>query len=312
MTEKLLKEFISGDKKALARIITLIENETSQGIELLSNIYTIDKMGYRIGITGAPGVGKSTTVNALIEQFTDKESIGIIAVDPSSPFTGGAILGDRLRMTNSLKYENVYIRSAASRGSMGGLATSTESIATAMEKFGKSTILIETVGVGQSELDVMEIADTVIVILVPESGDSIQAMKAGIMEIGDIFVINKSDREGADRAVQYVKSVLSMNGKKKWNPPVIKMSAKQNLNADKLMESILKHKKYLEENKLFEANREKRRKKEIEEIMRDMFSRVIRKKLNNYNYSEFSPHKMAEQIMKNIEKKDMEELWKKG
>lgn len=310
MKKGLIDAFKNRERRALARIITLVENETEEGIELLNEIYSYKSEGYRVGITGPPGVGKSTTVNALLSHYSKNDEIGIIAVDPSSPFTGGAILGDRLRMTSQYDYENVYIRSVASRGSLGGLSASTENIATLMERFGKETVLIETVGVGQSELDIMEIADTVVVILVPESGDSIQAMKAGIMEIGDIFVINKSDREGADRAVSFIRTVLSLDSTRKWDPPVVKISAKKGLNTEELHAAIAKHRHYLQSNDLISKNREAGRKKEIEDLLRDMFIKGVKHRIDEYD-SAASPYETAKRIMKNIEKKDMEDLWKK-
>ncbi len=311
MNNNLLSDFRKGDKKALARIITLVENETKKGMEIISELYSEGNVGYRIGITGPPGVGKSTTVNALLKELSlIDENIGIIAVDPSSPFTGGAMLGDRLRMNNSYDYENVFIRSVASRGSLGGLSAATENIAVLMERFGKNTLLIETVGVGQSELDIMEITDTVIVLLVPESGDSIQAMKAGIMEIGDIFVVNKADREGADRAVQYIKTVLSLNDKKGWIPPVIKITAKNNDNVNELVDSIKEHKNYLKTNKLLDKNRKSRKIEEVENLLRDMFIKNLKLNREKIIKSNESPYKIAMKIMNNIEKVDTEDLWK--
>lgn len=310
MNKKLIDAFKKRERRALARIITMVENETAEGIELLNNIYKLPSESYRVGITGPPGVGKSTTVNALLSHYPRNEDIGIIAVDPSSPFTGGAILGDRLRMTNNYEHENVFIRSVASRGSLGGLSASTENIATLMERFGKKTVLIETVGVGQSELDIMETADTVVVILVPESGDSIQAMKAGIMEIGDIFVINKCDREGADRAVSFIRTVLSLNKSRQWDPPVIKMSAKSGLNTDELHNAIAKHRDYLKSCNLIAKNREAGRKKEIEDLLRDMFIKGIKQRIDKYDNA-ISPYEAAKRIMSDMQKKDMEDLWKK-
>ncbi len=307
--DKLINDFKNKDKKACAKIITLVENETQEGLDILKQIYNENKQAYRIGITGPPGVGKSTLVNVLIEQLVSKGlSIGVLAIDPSSPFTGGAILGDRLRMTKSYDYDNVFVRSIASRGSLGGLSASTENIAEIMSAFGYDIVLIETVGVGQSELDIMEIADTVVVVLVPESGDSIQAMKAGIMEIGDIFVINKSDRDGADRAVQYIKTILSLNNKD-WNPPVVKISAKQNKNTDELVENIFKHKEYLEKTGEIKKKRQIRKLKEVESLLRDMFIHSIDKYIKNIENNNKSPYEIASKIFDEINKNEnMEDL----
>lgn len=304
----LLKRFREKDKKACSRIITLVENEYPEGIEILKEIYAQGN-AYRIGITGPPGVGKSTLVNALLSHFS-KDNVGVIAVDPSSPFTGGAILGDRLRMQKSYEYDNVFVRSVASRGSLGGLSSSTDNISVVMSAFGMDVILIETVGVGQSELDIMEIADTVIVVLVPESGDSIQAMKAGIMEIGDVFVVNKADREGADRAVTYINSMLSLKESAR-TPAVVKTSARKEENIEELYNAVLEHRAYLEKTGEIERKRQLRKIKEVKDLLRDMFIMSIDKYIENIENDNRSPYEIAQEIFEKTDKKDMEEAWKR-
>lgn len=311
--KNLIDDFKKGSKSACARIITLLDNDDDSSMEIMRSIYSPDLTSFRIGITGPPGVGKSTIVNNLITYYAQNyKRVGIIAIDPSSPFTGGAILGDRLRMQNNYDYENVFVRSVASRGSLGGLSSSTENIALVMESFGMDVILIETVGVGQSELDIMEVADTVVVTLVPESGDSIQAMKAGIMEIADIFVINKSDREGADRSVEYVRSILSMKSDdEEWMIPVIKISAKNNENISELVQAIESHKKHLIDTGKIISNRKIRKIKEVKELLRDYFIKSIDKFIKNIENVEQSPYEIANDILKKTGLKDLEDLWKK-
>ena len=311
--EELFSDFNRGKKTALARMITLVDNEEPEGIEFLKENYSKRKDSFRLGITGPPGVGKSSLLNHLIDYFAKKyEKVGVIAIDPSSPFTGGALLGDRLRMNRAYENENVFIRSVASRGSLGGLSTSTENISQVMEGFGMDIILIETVGVGQSELDIMEITDAVVVVLVPESGDSIQAMKAGLMEIGDIFVVNKSDREGSDRAVEFIKSSLSF--KKKENEreiPVIKTSASNEYNIDILAMQIEETQKLLIESGALKQKRENRKEKEVKDILRDMFIKSIDKHLKNMENINESPYEKANKILQKTGINFTEDLWKK-
>ncbi|MGD8978810.1 MAG: methylmalonyl Co-A mutase-associated GTPase MeaB [candidate division WOR-3 bacterium] len=242
-----VKDLLSGNKRAIAQTISMVENRT--GNEILEKIYRYTGGAYHVGITGPPGAGKSTLVNAVAKKLLEKKKkIGIIAVDPTSPFSGGALLGDRIRMTDLALNKNVFIRSMASRGSLGGLAQSTKDVALVLDAAGMDYILIETIGVGQVELDIAQVCDTTVVVLVPESGDSIQAMKAGLLEIADIMVVNKGDREGCERLVTELKFAFEMREQELgWNYPILKTVATENEGIQELVSSIQAHSEYLTE-----------------------------------------------------------------
>jgi LAO/AO transport system kinase len=246
----------AGDVRALSRAITAIENHQPEAEELLRLLFPRTGTAYLTGVTGAPGTGKSTLVDRLSAQYRVKgEQVGVIAVDPTSPYSGGAILGDRIRMQGHASDSGMFIRSMATRGFLGGLARATAEVALLLDAAGKQQVLIETVGVGQDEIDIVRLADCVVVMVVPGMGDDIQNMKAGLMEIGDIFVLNKSDREGADRLEQQLNAMLSLvMPRDGWHPPVVRTVASENKGVDVLAETIAKFRKH------FEASGERERK----------------------------------------------------
>src|SRR6202023_823538 len=254
--EKWAEEVRAGDVRALSRAITAIENHDVNAEPLLRVLFPHTGEAYLIGVTGAPGTGKSTLVDRLAAHYRKQdEAVGVIAGYPTSPYSGGAILGDRIRMQGHASDSGMFIRSMATRGFLGGLARATAEVALLLDAAGKQQVLIETVGVGQDEIDIVRLADCVVVMLVPGMGDDIQNMKAGLMEIGDIFVLNKSDREGADRLEQQLNAMLSLvMPRDGWHPPVVRTVASENKGIDVLAETIAKFRKH------FESSGERKRK----------------------------------------------------
>ena len=307
-SENFVERIFQNDKRAISRAITIIESGNSNSTELLKNLHIKIGNAYRIGITGPPGAGKSTLTNQLTKFYRKQnKKVGIIAVDPTSPFTGGALLGDRVRMSEVGCDDNVFIRSMATRGSLGGLSKKTIDAADVLDAAGYDIIIFETVGVGQSELDVAKAADTTIVILVPESGDSIQAMKAGLMEIADFFVLNKSDRPGADSAITALKTILMMrdHNEKSWLPNIIKAVASENSGTKEIADEISRHHQFLEQNGLLKQNREKNYKVRIKEIvehlLKDEFwkerrAESLQASLSKVVEGETSPYQIAETL----------------
>jgi LAO/AO transport system kinase len=266
--QQLVAELLKGNRRAAARLISHVENDDPLKRELLKEIYPHTGSAYLIGITGAPGSGKSSLVDSLLQQMRkDGLTVGVIAVDPTSPFSGGAILGDRIRMQDHALDQGIFIRSMGTRGSLGGLSRSTREAIQILDAFGKDIVLIETVGVGQSEIDIVKTADTTLVVLTPAGGDSVQTIKAGIMEIADIFVINKADLPGADRTATEINMMLDMKHGEAWRPPVNPTVAMRAEGITDLWQSLQKHRNYMEESgRLQEIRRERVRRELTDQV----------------------------------------------
>ncbi len=267
-----------GDLRALARAISLVENESPAAQAVLSAAFPHTGHALRIGITGAPGAGKSTLVDQLARTFREQQhTVGVLAVDPTSPFTGGAILGDRIRMERHHADPGVYTRSMATRGALGGLARAAADAATLIEASGRNRVLIETVGVGQDEIDIVRLADVVVVVLVPGMGDDVQSIKAGILEIADLFVVNKSDREGADRVEKELKTMQSLAGSHgSWIPPVVRTVASTGHGVDALAARITEFERWLGEEHRLKQRREEQWQKRLTEMVRSELLRSLR------------------------------------
>jgi LAO/AO transport system kinase len=304
--KEIVKGVLEGDKRSIARAITMIENEQPEARQIIPMLYPHTGKAYIIGITGPGGCGKSTLVEKLVKELRSRgKTVGVVAVDPSSPFTGGAFLGDRIRMQELSTDKDVFIRSMATRNNPGGLSKATKDAVHVLDASGKDVIIVETAGAGQSEVEIMKVATTILVVLTPGLGDEIQAIKAGIMEIGDIFVVNKADRENADKAVIDIQAMLETSSKDQaWRPPIVKTVAIRGDGTNELLEKIEEHKKYLEsgaalslrymehvEVELFEALKQKiaqsilnelRRKGELDEVLQ----RICRRETDPYSAAE--------------------------
>ena len=336
--EEVVRGLLSGNRRALARAITYVENEYPESKEIMKQIYPKTGKAHVVGLTGFPGVGKSTIVSKLTEEFRRRgKRVGIIAIDPGSPFTGGALLGDRLRLDGMDTRKplwtdpGVFFRSMSSRGRAGGLAAKTGDVVRLLDAFGFDIILVETVGAGQSEVDIIEVADTSVVVLMPETGDEIQVNKAGILEIGDIYVVNKADLGGAEKVERWLQYMLSLDEesvqmlsqmthadearlasgefferRKGWNPPVIKTVADRGEGIRELADAIEEHFEYMKKTGLIEKRRRERVKRELFEIVMNDVIKLVKEKTDYREMimkllkGETDPYTAAEQIVEEV------------
>jgi LAO/AO transport system kinase len=295
------KGVLDGSPGAMARVISWLENEDTRAMPVMQKIYPHTGKAYIIGITGSPGAGKSTLTDKIAQHYRRQNlTVGIIALDPTSPFTGGAILGDRIRMSSLSLDPGVFIRSMATRGFMGGLSKSTSDVIKVMDASGKDIIIVETVGVGQDEVDVMNIADTTCVVCVPGLGDVIQSMKAGVMEIADVFVINKSDRPGADQIyseIEYLVALTTDIKKREWAPLIVKTVAVDDEGIDGLINAIYKHREQIEKDETLAEKRRRRIRQETLQIIHYELFRLLKEHILKDERLE----EMVESIMENKE-----------
>ncbi|MBS7620782.1 methylmalonyl Co-A mutase-associated GTPase MeaB [Candidatus Bathyarchaeota archaeon] len=277
--EEVVKGVLAGDKRSVARAITMVENSPEEAQSLIAAVYPNTGKAHILGLTGPGGSGKSTLIEKMIREYRRRgKTVGIIAVDPTSPFTGGAFLGDRIRMQELTTDDGVFIRSMATRNNPGGIAKATKDAVKILDASGKDVIIVETVGAGQSEVEIIKVAQTIIVIHAPGLGDEIQAIKAGIMEIADIFVINKADRENADKAVMDIQAMLQLDNKEKaWTPPIIKTVALTGEGVPQLIEKIEEHWRFLQKGLLHKRSLEKAEAELVEAIKDKVTSSIIKK-----------------------------------
>jgi LAO/AO transport system kinase len=307
-----VEQIRSGNLRALSRAITAVENRTSDSHELLKALFAFSGRARVVGLTGSPGAGKSTLVDALAGQYRKRQkTVGIIAIDPTSPYTGGAILGDRIRMQSHTGDDGTFIRSMATRGSLGGLSSTTADVATVLDASGRDLVLIETVGVGQDEVDIVRLADVTVVILIPGMGDDVQSIKAGIMEIADIFVINKADREGAERVEREVKGMQSLSMRHdNWVPPVIKTIASTGAGISELATAIDEYETFLSTSATGQQRRIDNWRNRLREMLRDeVLRRIVKGAFSDEAVAEYAtqvagherdPYSLIDEIVSKI------------
>ena len=319
-TNNHIAEFVSrvraGDVRALSRAISTVEDHTQESTELLKALFPYSGNALLLGMTGSPGAGKSTLVDQVARVYRKQgKTIGIVAVDPTSPFSGGAILGDRIRMQSHHADSGIYIRSMATRGSLGGLASTTADVATVLDASGRDIVMIETVGVGQDEIDIVRLADVTIVVLVPGMGDDVQTIKAGIMEIADIFVINKADRDGAERVEREIRAMQTLAVRHDdWTPPIVKTVATDGSGMEELAQAIEKYRSYLEQSDRARQRRIENWRVRIAEMLRDaLFQRVLSYYLSEGEATRYAaevadhkrdPYSLVERIVEGLGRPD--------
>ena len=307
--QELANRVRTGEARALARAISIVEDHARESTTLLKTLFPASGNAALLGFTGSPGAGKSTLVDQIAREYRKQgKTIGIIAVDPTSPFSGGAILGDRIRMQSHYADPGIYIRSMATRGSLGGLASTTADVATVLDASGRDLVMIETVGVGQDEVDIVTLADVTVVVLVPGMGDDVQTIKAGIMEIADVFVINKADREGAERVEREIRAMQSLSIRRdNWTPPIVKTIASEGSGIAEVVEAIERYREYLKQGSVGQSRRIANWRKRISEMLRDvLFERVVTDYLGNGEAERFAaevaehkrdPYSLVEEIV---------------
>ena len=309
----LVERLLNGDRRALARMVTLIESNAPQAHNYLAQLHRAAGHAHIIGVTGSPGAGKSTLVTNMVRELRRRErKVGVVAVDPTSPFTGGAILGDRIRMMELSGDPNVFIRSMASRGSLGGLAASTRDVVRAMDAAGYDPILIETVGTGQAEVEVMRTAQTVLVVVAPGMGDDIQAIKAGILEIADIFVISKADKPGSDQTAAELSMMLTLDSNRRkaaWRIPIIKTSSFKGQGIEELVDAMQQHQDYLKESGVIVQRAQRQVRSELHALILQTVMRSLKEHVSEDEWNaliddvarrERDPYNFARELEKRI------------
>ncbi len=286
-----IRQLLNGDPRTIARTITAIENDREGSSEILKSIFPSTGGAFIIGVTGAPGSGKSSLVDRLARYYLHerKKSVGIVAVDPTSPFSGGAILGDRIRMQSVTLEEGIFIRSMATRGFLGGLSKATQDAVSVLDAAKKEIILVETVGVGQDEIDVIKLAHVILVLLVPGMGDDIQAIKAGIMEIADVFAVNKADREGVEKIEAQLQAMLSISSRPDhWTPPIVRTVATMNEGTEKLAAAIDAYAAFARNSQLFEQKKKGQAKERLVQLLGEqLVGRVLKKQLTDGQFDHY-------------------------